>query len=196
MGIYFISPLPLKGNQPVYSLEGLILKLKLQYFGLLMWRAISLEKTWERLKAKEVGGRRWDGSIASPTQWTWVWVSSRSRWWSGRPGMLQSMGSQRVRHDWVTELIYIYSMWLRWQRICLQCCRPWFNSWVGKIPRRWKWQPTPVFLPGEFHRQRSLAGYSPLDHKELITEWLTHTHRWIKSIKHSNNTFWWACWSF
>ena len=102
MGIYFISPLPLKGNQPVYSLEGLILKLKLQYFGLLMWRAISLEKTWERLKAKEVGGRRWDGSIASPTQWTWIWANS-GREWTEEPGVLQSMGSQRVRYDLVSE---------------------------------------------------------------------------------------------
>ena len=44
------------------------------------------------------------GTTASPTQWTWVWVNSRSWWWTGRPGMLQSVGSQRVRHDWATEL--------------------------------------------------------------------------------------------
>ena len=59
----------------------------------------------ERLKA---GGdkedRGWDGWMASPTQWTWVWVSSGSWWWTGKPGVLQSMRSQRVRHDWVTEL--------------------------------------------------------------------------------------------
>ena len=48
--------------------------------------------------------RGWDGWVASPTQRTWVWVNSRSWWWTGRPGMLQSMGSQRVRHDWATEL--------------------------------------------------------------------------------------------
>ena len=46
----------------------------------------------------------WDGWMASPTQWTWVWVSSGSWWWTGRPGVLQSMGLQRVGHDWVTEL--------------------------------------------------------------------------------------------
>ena len=45
--------------------------------------------------------------MASPTQWTWVWVNSRSWWWTGRPGVLQFMGSQRVRHDWVTELNWI-----------------------------------------------------------------------------------------
>ena len=46
----------------------------------------------------------WDGWMASLTQWTWVWASSRSWWWTGKPGRLQSMGSQRVRHDWETEL--------------------------------------------------------------------------------------------
>ena len=59
---------------------------------------------WERLKVGEEGNRRWDGWMASPTQWTWVWVNSGSWWWTGRPGMLQSMGSQRVRHDWEIEL--------------------------------------------------------------------------------------------
>ena len=49
----------------------------------------------------------WDGWMASPTQWTWVWVNSRTWWWTGRPGVLQSMGSQRVGHDWVTELNWI-----------------------------------------------------------------------------------------
>ena len=60
---------------------------------------------WERLQAGGEGDDRgWDGWTASPTWWTWVWVSSGSWWWTGKPAMLQSMGSQRVRHDWVTEL--------------------------------------------------------------------------------------------
>ena len=60
---------------------------------------------WERLKAGGEGADRgWDGRLASPTQWTWVWVDSGSWWWTGRPGVLRFMGSQRVRHDWVTEL--------------------------------------------------------------------------------------------
>ena len=61
---------------------------------------------WERLRARGEGDgdRGWDGWIASPTQWTWVWVNSGSWWWTGRPGVLQSMGSQRVGHDWATEL--------------------------------------------------------------------------------------------
>ena len=60
---------------------------------------------WERLKAGGEGDDRgWDGWMASPTQWTWVWVNSRSWWWTGRPSVLRFMGSQRVRHDWATEL--------------------------------------------------------------------------------------------
>ena len=60
---------------------------------------------WERLKAGGEGNDSgWDGWMASPTQWTWVWVNSGSWWCARKPGMLQSMGSQRVGHDWVTEL--------------------------------------------------------------------------------------------
>ena len=93
-----------KEISPGCSLEGLMLKLKLQYFGHLM--TDSLEKT---LILGKIKGRRrrddrgWDGWMASPTQWTWVWVSSRS-WWTGKPGMLQSMELQRVGHDWATDL--------------------------------------------------------------------------------------------
>ena len=60
---------------------------------------------WERLRAGGGGdNREWDSWMTLTTQWTWVWVSSRSWWWTGKPGMLQSMGSQRVVHDWMTEL--------------------------------------------------------------------------------------------
>ena len=100
----------LKENSPGYSLEGLMLKLKLQYFGQLMQRADSFEKTWcwERLRAGGEGDDRgWDGWMASPTQCTWVWVDSGSWWWTGRPGVLWFMGSQRVGHDWATELNWI-----------------------------------------------------------------------------------------
>ena len=64
---------------------------------------------WERLKAGEGDDRRWDGWMASPTQWTWVWVNSGSWWWTGRPGVLQSMGSQTVGHNWATELNWVSS---------------------------------------------------------------------------------------
>ena len=97
----------LKEISPGCSLEGLVHKLKLQYFGHLLWRMHSLEKTWcwERLKAEGEGdNRRWDGWMASPTRWTWIWARSRSWWWTGKPGALQSTGSQRVRHNWAIEL--------------------------------------------------------------------------------------------
>ena len=86
--------------------EGMMLKLKLQYFGYLMQRVDSLEKT---LMLGGIGGRRKrgrqriDGWMASPTWWTWVCVNSGSWWWTGRPGVLRFMGSQRVGQDWVIE---------------------------------------------------------------------------------------------
>jgi len=100
----------LKEIGPEYSLEGLMLKMKLQYFGHLMWRTDSFEKTWywERLKVGGEGNNRgWDGWMASLT---WVWVSPGSWWWTGKSGLLQSMGSQWVEHerlDW-TELKCIF----------------------------------------------------------------------------------------
>ena len=94
----------LKEISPQYSLEGLILKLKCQYFGHLMRRTDSLEKTLNL--GKNEGERRRErqrmrGWMASLTRWTWVWVNSGSWWWTGKPGFMQSMGSQRARHDWV-----------------------------------------------------------------------------------------------
>ena len=59
---------------------------------------------WEGLGAGEGDNRGWDGWMASPTRWAWVWINSRSWWWTGRPGVLRFMGSQRVGHDWATEL--------------------------------------------------------------------------------------------
>ena len=97
----------LKEISSEYSLEGLMLKLKLQHFGHLMQRAdFNLKRPWcwERLRSGGEGDYRWDGWMASLTQWTWVWVNSGSWWWPGRPGVLRFMGSQRVGHDWAAEL--------------------------------------------------------------------------------------------
>ena len=85
------------------------------------------------------------------------------------------------------HLVYYLSLglpwWLRWGRLCLQCGRPRFNSWVRKIPWRREWLPTPVFLPGELHGQRRLAGYTPWEHKESdTTESHTHTHTHTQSL--------------
>ena len=97
----------LKEISPEYSLEGLMLKLELQYFGQLMKRTNSLEKTM--LLGKIEGGRRrghqsmrWLDGITDAMDVGWV--NSRSWWWTGKSGVLQSMGSQRVRHEWLTEL--------------------------------------------------------------------------------------------
>ena len=73
---------------------------------------------WERLKAGKGDDRGWDGWMASPTLWTWVWASSRSWWWTGKPGMLQSMGSQRVRHNWVTELNWTDTLFIKSESLC------------------------------------------------------------------------------
>ena len=92
----------LKEINPEYSLERLMLKL--QYFGHLMNWLIGKDPDAGRIEGKRRGGYRgWDGWLASLTQWTWVWANSRRQWSTGKPGVLQSMGSQRVGHDLVTE---------------------------------------------------------------------------------------------
>ena len=96
----------LREMKPAYLLGGLMLKLKLQYFGHLMWIVNSLEKSLmlgkieSRRRRKGVSG--WDGLIASLMQRTWTWANFKRWWKTGRPGMLQSMESQRAGHYWVT----------------------------------------------------------------------------------------------
>ena len=88
---------------------------------------------WKRLWCGEGLGARgegddrgWDGWMASLTRWTWAWVNSGSWWWTGRPGVLRFMGSQRVRHDWATDLIWgmwysSYCMFLEYSNLFLNC---------------------------------------------------------------------------
>ena len=97
----------LKAISPEYSLGGVMLKLKLQYFGHLTRRPDLLEKILMLAGLKARGDRDdrgWDDWMASLTQWTWVWANSGRRWRTGKPHVLQSMGSKRAGHDWVTEL--------------------------------------------------------------------------------------------
>ena len=75
------------------------------YFGHLMWRTDWLEKTLRKIEGRRKGNDRgWDSWMASLTQWTWIWASSRSWYWTGKPSMLQSMGWQSVEYDWATEV--------------------------------------------------------------------------------------------
>ena len=101
--------------------------------------------------------------------------------WTKEADRLQPMRSQKVRHDWATEhthtmrvyhiTFFVLRWWLRQLRIGLQCRRPRFDPWVGKIPWGREWLPTPVFLPGEFHGERSLVSHSPWGHtKSDMTE--------------------------
>ena len=121
----------LKHITPEYSLEGLMLNLKPQYFGDLMWRTDSLEKIPMLGKIEGRKRRGWERMkwLASPTQWTWVWASSGNRWCSGKPGVLQSMGMQRV--DLTTERpnrtdesskysCHSYIFWMSWSLALLQ----------------------------------------------------------------------------
>ena len=120
--------------------------------------------------------------------------SSTTAWkilWTEEPGRLQSMGSQRLGHDWATSLHFTSLHFaLRMGLLggasdkepacqCRRHKRLGFYPWMGKIPWRRAWQPTPGFLPGESHWQRSLVGYSPWNHTESdTTEWLsTYTPR-------------------
>ena len=140
----------LKEISPEYSLEGLLLSWSSNT--LATWcKELSHWKRpwcWERLK---VGGeeddRGWDGWMTSPTQWTWVWASSRSWWWTGKPGVLQSMGLQRVGHDWVIEL--------NWTPYWLFGAGEWrqghSNSQLSRLPR--------VFWKGNFVGVGSLVLY-------------------------------------
>ena len=141
-----------------------------------------------------------------PAVWeTWVWSlgwedpleeglaahSNILAWrisWMEEPGRLQSMASQRVGHDWPQKQQHTY-MWGFLAAQMVKSLPAMQETWVWSLgwenPWRRAWQPTLVFLLGEFHGQRSLEGYNPWGHKESdTTEWLTHTHTHIYTHTH------------
>ena len=102
-----IESVNLKGNSPEYSLEGLRISWSSNTLATWCQELTHLKRSWswETLKTGGEGDdREWDGGWPSPTRKTWVWASSGSWWWIGKPGILQSMGSRRVGHNWATEL--------------------------------------------------------------------------------------------
>ena len=104
----------LKEIIPEYSLKGLMLKLKLKYFGHLMQELIHWIRPWcwKRLRVGEWDDRGWHGWMASLTQWAWVWANSGRERRTGKPGVLQSMGSPRVRHnDWTATTAKTIKIW-------------------------------------------------------------------------------------
>ena len=154
----------LKEISPGCSLDGLMLKLKLQYFGHLMRTVDSLEKT---LMLGGIGGRRrrgwqrmrWLDDIL--TWWEWVWVNSKSWWWTGRPGMLRFMGLQRVGHDWVTDLNQL-NAW----KIRSQC-------WLSKMHN----MKVESFLGGK--NEDCSPGDSTSDTSEKLFQRGTEQHMWF-----------------
>ena len=106
---------------------------------------------------------------ASTTLSWWLWLCSRAC---------------LCFFDMLSRFVMAFPWWLRWQNVCPQCQKPRFDPWVGKIPWRREWLPSPVFLPGEFHGQRSLGGYSPLGHG-VGHDWETNTLFFLDCC------FWW-----
>ena len=107
LGLHRSNQSILKEISPGYLLEGQIWSWSSNTLANCCKELTHLKRPWcwERLKvAGERDNRGWDGWMESPTQWIWVWANSGSWWWTEKPGVLQSMGSQKVGHDWETEL--------------------------------------------------------------------------------------------
>ena len=196
----------LKEISPEYSLEGLMLQLKLQYFGHLMRRTDSLEKTL--MPGKIEGGRRrgrqrmrWSDGITKCMHMSLskfqVLVMDREVWRAAVHGVT----NRRTRLSYWTELNWTENLVKHYEDMrgfpggtsgkesacqCRKCRRHGFDPWVRKIPWSRKCQPTPVFLPGKFHGQRSLVGYSAWSHKELNMTEHTHTHTHTQACMHTH----------
>ena len=122
------------------------------------------------MAGREGDDRGWDGWMASPTQWTWVLVNSRSCWWTGRSGVLQFMGLERVGHDWATEL--------NWTKY-LQQLREWMFSSEGRC--FWASQPLPEALvrKKKMTQLHNIRGAERVSHHIMNSTWcLDNSHIW------------------
>ena len=138
-----------------------------------------MRATWVRFLVQEDPLEKGVGTHSSILAWRIPWTGQTIAW----PATV--LGVAKSRHDWsnLAQSTKVWTHYSQYQRVCYKK-RVWhrrygFNSWVGKIPLRRKWQPTPVFLPEESHGQRSLADDGPQGWLELgKTEWLCiHTCR-------------------
>ena len=120
------------------------------------------------LAGGEGDNRGWDGWMASPTGWTWVWVNSRSWWWTGRPSVLWFMGFQRVRHDWVTELSWTDATWVFANVSNLAVYSVNYNSFPTRLLFPW-WGIFAPDIPSSF------CGLSGVDQESLTRSWCSLT---------------------
>ena len=145
----------LRGSKRSVLWWGLISPLATWYEELTHWKR---PWSWERLKAGGEGeDRGWDSWMASPTQCTWIWVGSGSWWWIGKPGMLQSMGSQRIRHYWRTEL-----NWRPPQITILPYCFSFSLEWFCSLPPVQYCGPLVPSSSGTVYKFESLESVSQL----------------------------------
>ena len=140
-----------------------------------MWKTRVWSLGWEEPLKKEMA------THSSILAWKIPWVEE--------PGRLQSIASQSVGHDWATNTLLCY--WLGGKESACQYRKCRFSPWFGKSPWRGKWKPTLVFLPGKFHGQRSLAGYSLWGHKEsdVTKHTCFYSHIWslrIENLRYSH----------
>ena len=152
---------------------------------------------WERLRAGEGDDRGWDGWMASLTEWTWVWVDSRSWWWTGRPGVLGFMGLQRVRHNWVTELnwtelnVYLI-LCLSVSKSCPTLCDPMDCSSPGSSvhailqARILEWIAIP-FWRSSWPRDQN---YLPCTGRWILNPWTVREIPIFFKINHGSNKLW------